>query len=119
MRLMIDTSPAVRQRFEKVVAQPVWCDDEEYLELLTVPFIDAPLPDLGASCLELVLQSADVRHGDGGTILPRVASAESETDPRTVTLQDDRRHRAITTLDFPHPEVLAIPARGLIEIRDG
>lgn len=41
----------------KVVAQPVWHDDEEHLALLTIMLVDAPVSDLGSPRFKLVFDT--------------------------------------------------------------
>src|SRR6266404_1857690 len=102
----------------KVVAQPVGRDDEEYLILLTISLIHAPVPDFGSLRLELILHASNVRDQHRRAILRRISAIDGKTDPNAIALKNDRRDRLVEPLDFGHAEMLAIPLRCGIEIRD-
>jgi hypothetical protein len=102
----------------KVITQTVGRDHEEHLVLLSISLIDTPVSDLCSVCLEFVFYRSNVRHKDGRTILRRIATVYGETDAGPVTLEDHRWDWLITPFNFRQAEMLGIPLRGRIEIRD-
>jgi hypothetical protein len=103
----------------EVVAEPIRCHDEEDAMLSTTVVIDAPVPDLGPPPFELGSEISNLRDEHGGALLGRITTVERESDPRAVSLEDDRRDRLLVSLNFHHAEVIAIPPRGDVQVRHG
>src|SRR5688572_19001605 len=68
------------QGLVEVVAQAVWCDDEEDPELPFVLLVYARLSDLDTVCFELLLRPLDVGHEDRGAVLRGVASIDGKAE---------------------------------------
>jgi hypothetical protein len=105
-------------RLVEIIAEPVRCDDKEYLLLLAVALIDTPISYLRAPSLKLIFETADIRHEHGRTILGRIATVDRKAEPRPVALEDNRRDRLGKAFNFHHAKMLAIPSRGGIQIGD-
>src|SRR5689334_5574144 len=102
----------------KVVAQPVWRDDEEYLVLLTVSLIHSPVPDFGSFRLQFIPDAANVRDQHRRAILRRISAIDGKTHANAIAFKNDCRGRLVEPLDFGHAEMLPIPLGCGVEIRD-
>jgi hypothetical protein len=105
-------------RLVEIKAEPVRCDDKEYLVLLAVALIDAPISYLRPLSLKLIFETSDIRYEQGRTILGRIATVYREAEPRPVALEDNRRERLGRPFNFHHSKMFAIPSRGRIQIGD-
>src|SRR5687767_15997602 len=96
----------------KVVAEAVWCDDEEDLERSSVALVCARLSDLDTVGFELLLRPLDVGHLDRGAVLRGVAAIDGKPQSHAVAFENDGRMRIGAPLDFGEAERLGVPPGG-------
>jgi hypothetical protein len=105
--------------FVEVVTQSIWCNDEEHLQLLTVPLIYAPIANPHSSRFKLLFECVNVRYKDCCSVLRGVAAIDCKPNTGSVAFKDHGWHRLPVTCDLGHSEVFTVPVRCPVQVCDG